>query len=154
MVLVFLALGIIITVLGVVLYFIDVLDEEMAFFLGFLPGGIITLVSIIATIILGVQVSKLNVIDDKIAMYQEENTRIEEQVATVVQGYQEHEKDIFKDVSPESSMTLVVLYPELKSDTLVQSQIEVYTANNEKIKDLKEQKINGDVKRWWLYFGG
>lgn len=153
MVLVFLAIGIILTVLGIV--FATVLDFDIDLsMIASAVGVVIAVISIIATIILGVQVSKLNVIDDKIAMYQEENAKIEEQIATVVQDYQEYEKDIFKSVSPESSITLVSLYPDLKSDTLVQSQIEVYTENNKKIKNLKEQKINGDVKRWWLYFGG
>lgn len=47
----------------------------------------------------------------------------------------------------------VALYPELKSDTLVQSQIEVYVENNKAIKELKSSAINASVYRWWLYFG-
>ena len=87
-------------------------------------------------------------------MYQEENSKIEEQIAETVKQYQQHETDIFTEVTPDSSITLVALYPELKSDTLVQSQIEVYVNNNEKVKSLKESKINGSIYRWWLYFGG
>ena len=116
-------------------------------------GGIGVIISIIAACCLGYSVSKLRVIDDKIAMYQEENTRIEEQISEVVEQYQTYETEIFTEVKPESSMTLVALYPELKSDSLVQKQIEVYTSNNQKIKELKESKINGSVTRWWLYFG-
>ena len=51
-------------------------------------------------------------------------------------------------------MFLVTLYPELKADTLVAKQIEIYTNNNQKIKELKEQKLYGKVYKWWLYFGG
>lgn len=94
------------------------------------------------------------VIDEKIAMYEEENAKIEEQIATVVEQYQKYETEIFTEVAPESSMTLVALYPELKSDTLVQSQIEVYTANNEKIKELRSKEISYRNWLWWLYFGG
>ena len=83
-----------------------------------------------------------------------ENQKIETQIAETVQQYQEYESGIFTEVAPESSVILVALYPELKADTLVQKQIEVYVANNEKIKELKESNITGDVKRWWLYFGG
>lgn len=111
--------------------------------------------AIIVLVCLCGSVSQLSVIDQKIEMYQEENTRIEEQIAATVKQYQEYETDIFTAVSPdESSIVLVSLYPELKADALVQSQIEIYTANNEKIKSLREQKINGTVDRWWLYFGG
>ena len=58
------------------------------------------------------------------------------------------------ELKGESSITLVSLYPELKADTLVTKQIEVYIDNNKKIKNLKEKKINLSVKKWWLYFGG
>ena len=92
-------------------------------------------------------------VDERIVMYQEENAKIEQQIADVVTQYQEHEKDIFTEVSPESAMTLVALYPELKSDSLVASQIDIYVKNNEKIKELKVQQINGHIYRWWMYFG-
>lgn len=117
-------------------------------------GGCIAVISAGALIILGGIVSELKVIDEKIEMYEAENTKIETQIADVVEGYQQYETDIFASVSPDSAITIVSLYPELKSDTLVQSQIEIYTANNQKIKELKEQKIDGEVYRWWLYFGG
>lgn len=109
--------------------------------------------TLIATLVLSIQISNLKVIDQKIAMYQEENTKIEEQISEVVKQYQEYESGIFAEASPESAITLVALYPDLKSDTLVQKQIDVYLENNETIKDLKADKINGSVKRWWLYFG-
>ena len=112
------------------------------------------LISLFATIVLGVNVSELSVIDSKITMYQEENTKIEQQVANVVTQYQEYETKTFTAVAPEDSMTLVSLYPELKSDKLVQEQIKVYINNNNKIKELKEKQINGKVHKWWLYFGG
>lgn len=111
-------------------------------------------VCLIAALVLSIQVSNLKVIDQKIEMYQEENAKIEEQISETVKQYQEYESGIFTEVAPESAVTLVALYPDLKSDTLVQKQIEVYLENNEKIKGLKEDKINGSVKRWWLYFGG
>jgi hypothetical protein len=91
---------------------------------------------------------------EKIAMYEEENTRIEEQIAVVVKQYQEYEIGVFSEVKVDSAVTYVSLYPELKSDTLVQSQIAVYTANNEKIKELHEREIDYDNFLWWLYFGG
>ena len=109
--------------------------------------------SIIATICFGVNVKSNDVIDDKITMYQEENTKIEEQIAIVVSDYMEHESKVFDSAKVSSPIILAQLYPELKSDELVKSQIDIYVANNEKIKDLKLKKINNSVYRWWLYFG-
>lgn len=116
--------------------------------------GIIPLViGVIVAISLAVQISNLSVIDQKIAMYEQENTKIEQQIETAVTAYQQHEKDVFTEVKPDSYIQLVSIYPELKSDTLVKEQIKTYQSNNKKIKELKVTAINGNVKRWWLYFG-
>lgn len=116
-------------------------------------GFIASIITVTVAVCLGVDVTELSTVDARIEMYQEENANIEQQIATVVTQYQEYEKDIFAQVTPESAITLVSLYPELKSDTLVASQIEVYVKNNETITALREEKINGSVARWWLYFG-
>ena len=117
-------------------------------------GATVGFFALLGLIIVGVNVKSLSVIDDRIVMYEEENARIEQQIADVVEQYQKYETDIFMDVAPDTAVTLVALYPELKSDTLVQSQIEVYTENNKMIKSLRDQQIKGNVSRWWLYFGG
>lgn len=117
-------------------------------------GMVVGFFALLGLIIVGVNVKSLSVIDDRIAMYEEENTRIEQQIADVVEQYQKYETDIFMEVAPESAVTMVSLYPELKSDSLVQAQIEVYTENNKTIRDLRDKQIKGNVYRWWLYFGG
>lgn len=116
-------------------------------------SSIFLVISLMSAIILTIQVSNLSVIDQKVEMYEQENTKIEQQIETAVIAYQQHEKDVFTSVKPNSYIQLVSLYPELKSDTLVKTQIKTYQSNNKKIKELKEQAINGNVKRWWLYFG-
>ena len=117
-------------------------------------GMVVGFFALVGLIIVGVNVKSLSVIDDRIAMYEEENARIEQQIADVVEQYQKYETDIFREVAPESAVTMVSLYPELKSDSLVQAQIEVYTENNKTIRDLRDKQIKGNVYRWWLYFGG
>lgn len=124
-------------------------DGLLGVFLGTIP----LVICIIVAIFLTAQVSNLSVIDQKVEMYEQENTKIEQQIETAVTAYQQHEKDVFISVKPNSYMQLVSLYPELKSDTLVKVQIKTYQSNDKKIKELKEQAINGNVKRWWLYFG-
>lgn len=144
MILVILGIGIALTVFGL---FIEI-DEIGG------TGAIIFIIALIFAAFLGAEVKELSIIDDKIAMYEEQNTKIEEQIAEVVQEYMEYESGVFTEVGSDSAITLISLYPELKSDGLVASQIELYTENNRKITELKEKKINGSVTRWWLYFGG
>ena len=157
MIIVVALVGIILSVIGILLVRRANKKERYSADAEYTPvviGCIVFAACIIAAFVLTHELKMLNVIDDKIAMYEEENTKIETQIAEAVKQYQEYEHDIFVEVAPESAVTLVSLYPELKADTLVQKQIEVYIANNEKIKELKESKISGSVKKWWLYFGG
>lgn len=93
------------------------------------------------------------VLDNKITMYEEENSKIESQIQTVVKEYLRHEQETFESCSAESMITLVDMYPELKSDTLVSKQIDVYMENNKQIKELKQEKIDISNYRWWVYFG-
>lgn len=153
MILVILVAGILMITLGTILY--DKLDcdkDEIGTTLQ-IVGTVATIISTIVAIVLLICVLNRVNIEKKIALYEEENTKIEQQIADTVKQYQEYETGIFTEVSPEDSITLVALYPELKSDTLVQSQINVYVENNKTIKELKSSAINASVYRWWLYFG-
>lgn len=136
----------------VALWFIDRYGDWDGL-LGAFLGSIPLVMCIVVAISLTVQVSNLSVIDQKIAMYEHENAKIEQQIETAITAYQQHEKDVFTEVKPDSYIQLVSIYPELKSDTLVKEQIKTYQSNNKKIKELKVTAINGNVKRWWLYFG-
>lgn len=116
-------------------------------------GGGGAIISIIALLCICVTLTLLKPIDAKISMYEEENTKIEQQIAVAIENYQRHEYETFISVSPDDSITLIALYPDLKSDQLVQSLIDVYIKNNMEIKTLREKELNGSIYRWWLYFG-
>ena len=123
-------------------------DEELAV----LPGFVFA-VFLVISIIVGVGVVNGRALDSKIAMYTEENENIESDMNALVEQYMNYESGTYGELKGESSIALVSLYPELKADALVTKQIEVYIANNEKIKELKEEKIDLSAKKWWLYFG-
>lgn len=127
-------------------------EESVSFAIGVL-GLIGTMIALVSAIFITMTVVRANTLDEKIAMYQEENAKIEAQISDVVEGYKEYESETFESVASDSSVVLVSLYPELKSDVLVRSQIEVYIQNNDKIRELKESKIGSSIARWWLYFG-
>ncbi len=149
MIIVILVLGVLMVAWGIKLE----LDKPIAGVAFQIIGAVVSISSIIVVVLLvGCVVDRVN-IDKKISLYEEENTKIEQQIADVVNQYQEHESGIFKDVTPEGAMTLVTLYPELKSDALVQSQIDVYVENNKAIKELKSMTVNASFYRWWLYLG-
>lgn len=111
-------------------------------------SGFITMISF------GFVVSTYNV-EEKIVMYEEENTTIEQNISTVVQAYMNHESAIFDKITQnnDNTMMLVSMYPELQSNTVVQEQIGIYVENNIRIKELKEEAISASIWRWFLYFG-
>lgn len=113
---------------------------------------ILVIIVITLIVMIGLLV-ECRVIDSKIKLYEKQNKDIEEKIEVVVKQYMNYETNTFKELKTDSYITLVNLYPELKSDKMVQQQIDLYTKNNERITDLKEQKINETIYRWWIYFG-
>lgn len=139
---------IIISIIGFLVSYVVIESDTVGFFL--MCSGVLFVIAIF----LGVLVSNGRTIDEKITMCQEENNKIEKQLDTLVSNYMNYESNTYEKFKSESSITLVSMYPELKSDKLVEEQISVYEENNKKIRELKEDKINLKVKKWWLYFGG
>lgn len=144
---------IILTICAIAVAHLDAEYEGTIFYLGGLGAiglGILDVIVVISIILLfanGITAKP------KIEMYEKENQKIEEQVDVLVKQYMEYEGKTLKEFKSENSITLVSLYPELKSDTLISKQIEVYIANNNKIKELKEKEIEMKIGKWLLYFG-
>lgn len=93
-------------------------------------------------------------VDGKVAMYQEENETIEQDVSEIAKQYMEHENQTFDMSRIHSSTTLIQMYPELKSSEIVQKQINIYYENNKKIKSLKNTEYKAKKAKFMLYFGG
>lgn len=127
---------------------IDELCEGISFVTAVLCG-----IAFIGIIWNGVVLIGSRDLEPRIALYEEQNAKIEEEVNTAVSTYMQHENEVFTNVTQDSYITLVSLYPELKSDELIGKQIEVYLDNNEKIRELKEEKIKLQRAKFWLYFG-
>lgn len=144
---------IIISIIGFIIAFVFNNDDICTFFLICFFLTCFCVLFVIA-IFLGFSVSNGRIMDEKITMYQEENNKIEKQLDTLVSNYMNYESNTYEKFKSESSVTLVSMYPELKSDKLVEEQISVYEENNKKIREIKEDKINLKVKKYWLYFGG
>lgn len=148
MIILLIVLTIIITTL-ITIYVVDDYDVEMPISV----GGVLLIVEIIALLIFTHKLISFRVIDDKIELYKKQNKNIEEKIELVVKEYKDFEKDTFINLKADSYITLVNLYPELKSDEMVKRQIDLYEKNNKKITSLKEEKINKTIYRWWVYFG-
>ena len=127
-------------------------DEEIGTFItgAGIIGFIIKIIGLICCIssLVGARV-----IDQRIELYQNKNKEIEEKMEIVVKNYMEYEGNTYKELKTDSYIQLINIYPDLKADQLVKQQINLYIENNNKIIQLKEEKMNKTIYRWWVYFG-
>lgn len=152
MTLLILGISVALFITGIVLYERSVKYEDVFYIMNWITGTILLVVFAGAITLFGILVSNSGV-SEKIKLYQSENEQIENTVYTMVKEYMEYEKKTYKEFDKEQAMSYVSLYPDLKSNELVAKQIEVYTANKTKLNELKEQQIDREKIKWWLYFG-
>lgn len=139
---------------GLTVIFLKIISDDDLSIIGVALFGICSFICIIAMLIVGGNLVNGNVIQDKIEMYKSENAEIDSQICEIVEGYKSYEKETFEKVSNKSANVLVELYPDLKTNELVQKQMEIYMSNKKKVVSLQEDLINQKPLRWWLYFGG
>lgn len=120
-------------------------NNEWAYYTTIISGGIISCISIIAIITLAVGYSGIININDKISLYETENSNIEQQISIIIENYKGWESDSCARFKNENPTVIISLFPELKSNELVGKQMEVYITNNQKIKELKERKLDYKV---------
>lgn len=83
-----------------------------------------------------------------------ENERLENELYTIITEYEDYEQDTFKNLTPENASTYIVVnYPELKSNTLVDSYIQTLVENKKELQRIELEHIHTATTRWWLYFG-
>ena len=120
-------------------------------------GAIFLIISVIACIIFTSMIVKCNVVYTKqLAIYEEENAKIEKVIDDTIANYKEYEGSTYKDFKLDESADITVkvnTYPELKSNELVVKQLEIYQKNNETIKQLKADIAEVSLFKWLLYFG-
>lgn len=125
-----------------------------------ITGGIVLAISslgcgIIAMIVLITLLSNFPFnVDKKLAMYEEENFKIETKVKETVRVYMDYEQETYNNLIKEADLTtLLIKYPELNSNELIKTEIQTYKENSKQIKELKSKQIDKGIMAWWLYFG-
>lgn len=166
MLIVLFVIFIIMIIIGIVVYNIGdewrkEWAEELQIFsaLGIVLGCICEFITVIGIIFNCYNVSQLKVQDKKIEMYNQENSNIQSSISEIVENYKNYEQNTYSeslkniDISNTDIVVLTQLYPDLKTNEMVNTQIQIYQDNNNKIKELKENKLDYEVSKWWLYFG-
>lgn len=93
-------------------------------------------------------------IQEKIEIYEEQNTQIEQSIDAAVKAYCEHEQITYVQMSDGAVALVAAAYPELASSELVKTQMEVWTSNSHELKKMKSKLVDFNKARYFLYFGG
>lgn len=127
--------------------------------LGIILGCMCEFCTVIVIVINCYNISILKISDSKITMYEQENNDIQNQISEIIENYKKYEQNTYSeslkniDTHNPDIIVLTQLYPDLKSNEMINKQIDIYQENNNKIKELKEEKLNNEVAKWWLYLG-
>lgn len=93
-------------------------------------------------------------IEEKIQIYEDQNTQIEQSIDAAVKAYCEHEQITYVQMSDGAVALVAAAYPELASSELVKTQMEVWTSNSHELKELKSKLVDFHRAQYFLYFGG
>ena len=93
-------------------------------------------------------------IQEKIQIYEDQNTQIEQSIDAAVKAYCEHEQITYVQMSDGAVALVAAAYPELASSELVKTQMEVWTSNSYELKELKSKLVDFHRAQYFLYFGG
>ena len=93
-------------------------------------------------------------IQEKIQIYEDQNTQIEQSIDAAVKAYCEHEQITYTKMSDGAVALVAAAYPELASSELVKTQMDVWTYNSLELKDLNSKLVDFHRAQYFLYFGG
>ena len=92
--------------------------------------------------------------DSQIKVYEEQNEIVLSQIEPLVEKYLNYEKDTYSSLKVDlNTLVAMSMYPELKGDEFIQSQIKIIMDNQSKITELKLSKARLNIFHFWLLTG-
>lgn len=92
--------------------------------------------------------------DKKIAVLEERNEVVLKQVEPIINRYLLYESKTLEKVKVSSENIIALsMYPELKSDEFLKSQIDIVVKNQDEITKLKLSKAELNLYKLWIFMG-
>ena len=92
--------------------------------------------------------------DNQIIVYEEQNEVIMAQIEPLVEKYLNYEKETYSSFKPDvNTLVAMSMYPELKGNEFVQSQIKIIVDNQQKITELRLDKAKLKAYKFWIFVG-
>ena len=99
------------------------------------------------------RIATYGTIDEKIAMYEQQNVKIEQQVADTVRMYMKYEEENNDEISDEQAILLAEVHPKLMNNESIVELVTQWKNNKTKISQLEYNKARISDDRFFLYFG-
>ena len=128
----------------------DVISDQPTFIL----GTIIGVTSLIAILYCwGVYSYRTEIINSQLDVLESQNAIILSQIEPVIQKALDFESNTYKElkVNPENIITLSQIYPDLKDNSFIQTQLSVILTNQQQITQLKLNKATLNAFHFWIW---
>lgn len=145
-----LAISIIVLIIGLVMNYNC--NENGAWVSG-ISGSVALVMLITIMIMVCDNVSTKRVNNLKIEVLEQNNKELMTTIEPIIDRYLSYESSTYEKVADNSDPNVVVsLYPELRADTFIMSQLQIVVDNNTQIKKLKLEIASLAGYKPWLFF--
>lgn len=148
-----LTLSIILIIIGIVDYKKDsygTLVNNTIFLWG---RTLFVIFAFITLIIWGCYSYDKNTIDKQLLVLEEQNELVLKQIEPIIQKALEYESNTYKELGLSADKLIAVgnIYPDLKNNVFIQTQMQVIINNQKDIRDLKLMKARLGGYRFWIW---
>lgn len=139
--------------IGVLLLIIGACSREFAEGLICLSMPIFISTFISLLIVGGIYNYRASTTDSCLAVLEEQNQVVLNQIEPLVQQALNHESSTYKDLKLDAAKVIAFtqLYPDLKANDFLNRQIDIILANQQEIKQLKLNKASLNAFHFWLW---
>ena len=120
----------------------------------FILGTLIAVSSLIAILCCwGVYSYRTETINSQLEVLESQNEIILSQIETVIQKALDFESNTYKElkVNPENIITISQIYPDLKDNSFIQTQLSVILTNQQQITQLKLNEATLNAFHFWIW---
>lgn len=120
----------------------------------FIAGTFIGMCSIVALLSCwGVYSYRTETISSQLEVLETQNEVILSQIEPVIQKALDFESNTYKElkVNPENIITISQIYPDLKNNNFIQTQLNVIIKNQQQITQLKLNKATLNAFHFWIW---
>lgn len=128
----------------------EFISEQPTFILGTFIG-IPSLIAILCC--WGVYSYRTETINSQLEVLETQNEIILSQIEPVIQKALDFESNTYKElkVNPENIITISQIYPDLKDNSFIQTQLSVIINNQQQITQLKLNKATLNAFHFWIW---